>query len=51
MINPYGVSVWMLDNPESIFTFNENLKFSQFSAIDSRFVFYLSQPGMLYPLL
>lgn len=37
MVNPYGVGVWMIDKQESLFTFNENLKFSDFSAIDSKF--------------
>ena len=38
MVNPYGVSVWMIDKPESLFTFNENLKFSEFAVFDSRLV-------------
>lgn len=36
LVNPYGVSVWMMDKPECLFTFNENLKFSDFSVFDSR---------------
>lgn len=36
LVNPYGVSVWMLDKPECLFTFNENLKFTDFSVFDSR---------------
>lgn len=36
LVNPYGVGVWMVDQPESLFTFNENLKFADFSSSDSR---------------
>lgn len=34
LVNPYGVAVWMLDKPESLFTFNENLKFADFFPLD-----------------
>lgn len=36
LVNPYGVAVWMLDKPESLFTFNENLKFADFVPLDGR---------------
>jgi WD40 repeat protein len=32
--NPHGVAVWMVDKPESLFTFNENLKFADFVPLD-----------------
>lgn len=32
--NPHGVAVWMVDKPESLFTFNENLKFAAFEPVD-----------------
>ena len=33
-VNPYGANVYMLDKPESLLTFNENLKFADFQAFD-----------------
>lgn len=39
MVNPYAVSVWLLEKPESLFSFNENLKFSDFQAVDSKLLF------------
>ena len=36
MVNPYAVSVWLLEKPESLFSFNENLKFTDFQAVDSK---------------
>lgn len=35
LVNPHGVGVWMLDKSESLFTFNENLKFADFLPLDT----------------
>lgn len=39
LVNPYGVAVWMLDKPENLFTFNENLKFADFLPLDGSISF------------
>lgn len=35
LAEPHGVAVWMLDKSESLFTFNENQKFSDFLPLDT----------------
>jgi len=33
--NPYSLSVYMLNSPDSLFTFNDNLKFTDYQPVDS----------------
>lgn len=35
LAEPHGVAVWMLDKSESLFTFNENQKFADFTPLDT----------------